>query len=57
MIGYGMNYQGFESRQAQEIYNGQTGFGAHPSLLFNGYRRLFSRGLKRLGREADHTSM
>jgi hypothetical protein len=25
-----------------------------PSLLFNGYRRLFPRGINRPGREADH---
>jgi hypothetical protein len=27
-----------------------------PSLLSNGYRGLFPRGVQRLGREADHSS-
>jgi hypothetical protein len=47
---------GFDFRQGQEIFfilrRDQNGT---PSLLSNGYRRLFSPGVKQPGREGDHS--
>jgi hypothetical protein len=37
------------------LYSVQTGSGALPASYPNGYRGLFSRGVKPQGREADHS--
>jgi hypothetical protein len=43
-----------ETTNFSHLQNVQTGRGAHPALLFNGYRSSL-RGLKRPGRKADHS--
>jgi hypothetical protein len=48
----------FESWYGQEfslLQIVQIGSEVHPTFLSNGYRGLFPRGLKRLGREVDHS--
>ena len=49
--GYGLDGPGIESRWARFSASFQTGPGAPPSLLYNGYR-LFPGGKEWLGRDA-----
>jgi hypothetical protein len=62
-IVYGLNDRGSRVRFPAEAGNFslyhrvQNGPGANPESLSNGYQGLFSLGLKRQGREADHSPL
>jgi len=51
---YGLDGPGIESQWGRDFPPVQTGPGAPPSLLYNGYR-VFPGGKVRPGRAADHS--